>query len=152
MERHNSIANPMVARAAERETGSAAERTAEKASSLRDEVQARTRQMADEQKRKSADRMGSIARAVRSAAGDLEREMPQAAGFIQDAAQRLEETSADLKHLSLDEIMDRVGDFARRQPAAFFGGAVFAGFILSRFLKSSSSRTGEGPGASITPH
>lgn len=30
------------------------------------------------------------------------------------------------------------GQLARRQPAAFLGGAVAAGFILSRFMKASS--------------
>jgi hypothetical protein len=34
--------------------------------------------------------------------------------------------------------MDGVGKFAHTQPVAFFGGAVLAGLVLARFLKSST--------------
>jgi len=37
------------------------------------------------------------------------------------------------------EVVGGVGQFARRQPAVFFGTAVLAGLALSRFLKSSAA-------------
>jgi hypothetical protein len=100
--------------------------------------------MADRQKRAGAERVGSIARAVRSAAGNLEREMPAAAEFIESAARRIEEKSADYRDRSLDEIFGEITAFARRQPIAFFGGALLAGFVFSRFLKSSPPQQGTG--------
>jgi hypothetical protein len=36
-----------------------------------------------------------------------------------------------------------LNNFARSQPAAFFGGAVLAGFALSRFFKSSAEPSGQ---------
>jgi hypothetical protein len=45
-----------------------------------------------------------------------------------------------VRERSLEDLMCMVDDFARRQPAAFFGGSVVAGFLLSRFLKSSNAR------------
>jgi hypothetical protein len=64
--------------------------------------------------------------------------MPQAAGLIHDAATRLEGAAASLRDRSVDDLLRSLNDFARNQPAAFFGSAVLAGFALSRFLKSSA--------------
>jgi hypothetical protein len=122
----------------------AAERIKTKASSLREQAEERARSMADRQKRAGAERVGSIARAVRGAAGNLEREMPAAAEFIESAARRIEEKSADYRDRSLDEILGEITAFARRQPIAFFGGALLAGFVFSRFLKSSPPQQGTG--------
>lgn len=138
-----AAANAEAMRYPETGSGSAGERVKEKAASLGDEASKRAMQAAEKQKRAGADRMGSVARAVQGAAGDLEHEMPQAAGLMQDAARWLEETSADVSNRSIDDIMGQVRDFARRQPATFFGGALVAGFVVSRFLKSSAPASGE---------
>jgi hypothetical protein len=46
-----------------------------------------------------------------------------------------------LKERSVDDMLASVADFARRQPALFFAGAVATGFALSRFSKSSADRS-----------
>jgi len=95
--------------------------------------------LAEEQKSAGADKIKHVARAVDQAADHLERELPQAARTIRDAAARLEQVSAGLKDRSVDDLLGTFGSFARSQPVAFFGGAVLTGFILARFLKSSSA-------------
>jgi hypothetical protein len=77
---------------------------------------------------------------VRRAAGDLEPDMPRAAGYARQTADAMERASAALQERSLDELVGSVGQFARSQPAAFFGAAVLTGFALSRFLKSAAER------------
>jgi hypothetical protein len=139
----DSGASPVSARG-DHSSRAATDRVKAKASSLREEAEERARNMADRQKRAGAERVGSIARAVRSAAGNLEREMPAAAEFIESAARRIEEKSADYRDRSLDEIFGEITAFARRQPIAFFGGALLAGFVFSRFLKSSPPQQGTG--------
>ena len=104
----------------------------------------KAKEMAEAQKASGAEKMSGVAEAVHRAADDLGRELPQAAGYIHDAAASLEQASAALKDRSLDDLMDRVGQFARKQPVAFFGAAMLAGFALSRFLKSSAEPSGEG--------
>jgi len=101
-------------------------------------VKDKAMQIAEAQKASGAEKMQGIAGAVHAAAGSLEQELPQAAGYIHQAAESLEQASTALKERNLDELMGKVGDFARTQPMAFFGTAVFAGFALSRFLKSSA--------------
>ena len=104
------------------------------------------RDMAEHQKRKGAQGVGRVAKAARSAADELNQDMPKTAAFIQDAARQLEETSSNLRDRSIGEVIDAAGEFARRKPIAFVGCAAAAGFLFSRFLKSSSPRRGEGAG------
>lgn len=98
------------------------------------------RSFAEGRKHEGAERIGGMAQAIHSAADRIERELPQAAVYIHDAAARLQEASAMVRERSLEDLVGMVDDFARRQPAAFFGGSVVAGFLLARFLKSSNSR------------
>jgi hypothetical protein len=103
----------------------------------------RARRIAEQQKQVGADQIGGVARAVHGAAREIEQELPHAAGFIHDAAAKLEGAAASLRERSVDDLIRSLNNFARSQPAAFFGGAVLAGFALSRFLKSSAEPGGE---------
>lgn len=96
------------------------------------------RQVAEEQQSAGAAKARTLAKAVHHAADDLEPQLPVAAGYIHSAAAKLDEASAALETRNLDELADRVREFAHNQPAAFFGAAALAGLALSRFLKSSA--------------
>ena len=60
----------------------------------------------------------------------LVRAIEAAASYVDDAAEKVREGS-------LNELMDNMTSFARRQPAAFLGLSVLAGFAAVRFLKAS---------------
>ena len=105
-------------------------------------VKERARTVAERQKKAGADQIGGVARAIHGAAHEIEQEMPHAAGFIHDAAAKLEGAADSLRDRSVDDLIRSLNKFARSQPAAFFGGAVLAGFALSRFLKSSAQPNG----------
>ncbi len=93
------------------------------------------------QKDYGADQMDGIARAAHGAAHELEEQLPMAADYVRDAASRLERASASLRERDVEDILGSIAQFARSQPAALFGGAVVAGFAISRFLKSSGQRS-----------
>ena len=95
-------------------------------------------EVAEQQKDAGADQVGHLARAMHGAASSLETEMPQIANYVHDAGQKLEKLATDLRHGSVDELMDKFGRYAKDQPALVFGGAMVAGFALTRFLKSSA--------------
>jgi len=95
---------------------------------------------AERQKSLGAEQLGGVARAVHSAAREFESEMPGVAQSVHNAAAKLEDASSSLREQSPEDIVGAIGRFARNQPAAFFGGAILAGFALSRFLKSSAAR------------
>jgi ABC-type transporter Mla subunit MlaD len=105
-------------------------------------VKEKARETAEQQKEAGAEQIGSVARAVHGAAGELERELPQAAAYVHDAADRLDRAASALRERKVDDLFQSLSDFARRQPATFFGSAMFAGFAISRFLKSSAGKQG----------
>jgi hypothetical protein len=88
---------------------------------------------AEEQKRVGAEHAQGLARAVHSAAGELEKTSPQVARYVHEAGSAMDSLSRTLRDSSPGELMGRMEDLARRQPVAFFGAAVLAGFAL-RFL------------------
>jgi hypothetical protein len=106
------------------------------ASNLKDQA----RDAADDVKSKGAERLAGVSRAVHGAADELGREMPQTAGYIHSAAETLESATSALRERSVEDLATSFINFARRQPAAAFAGAVLAGFALSRFLLSSAER------------
>jgi ribosomal protein L12E/L44/L45/RPP1/RPP2 len=103
-------------------------------------VKEKARETAEQQKDAGAEQIGGIARAVHGAAGELERELPHAAAYVHDAAERIDRAASALRERNIDDLFHSLSDFARRQPATFFGSAVFAGFAISRFLKSSAGK------------
>jgi hypothetical protein len=96
--------------------------------------------LADQQKDAGADQIEGMAHAIHGAARELEGEMPVAAGYVHDAASRLQDAAQRLHERGIGELLNDVNNFARSQPTAFFGGAVLAGFMITRFLKSSAAR------------
>jgi hypothetical protein len=122
------------------QVSSVAEQVRAQAAEVIDPLKEKARTAAEEQKEAGAEQIGSVARAVHAAAGELEQELPQAAAYVHDAADRLERAASALRERSVKDIFRSLSDFARNQPATFFCSAVFAGFALSRFLKSSAGK------------
>ena len=87
-----------------------------------------------------ADYVTMIADTAESAAAELEDKAPELARMVQDVADRASAFADDLRHHSPEEMLDVAAEFARDNPRLFIGGAVAAGFLLSRFLKSGSAK------------
>ncbi|MBS3647335.1 hypothetical protein KEU06_01685 [Pseudaminobacter sp. 19-2017] len=102
------------------------------AQSARDKAE----EFAEHGKEAGANRIEGFAQVARNTADDLEKQSPEIAGYVRQAADGLERAASSVRGRSVGEFVDMVDDFARRQPAAFFGSAVLAGFVLSRFIKS----------------
>lgn len=93
-------------------------------------------QIADQQKQSGARQLSGIAGAVHAAADQLEDQLPGAATYIHDAAERIDRAATDLRHRNLGDIADSVRQLGQERPLALFGGALLAGFVMTRFLKS----------------
>lgn len=87
-----------------------------------------------------ADYVTMIADTAESAAEALEDKAPELARMVQDVADRASSFADDLRNHSPEEMLDVAAEFARENPRLFIGGAVAAGFLLSRFLKSGSAK------------
>lgn len=92
-----------------------------------------------EYKHATAKGIGDLATALRSSARELESsEQATVARFARSAADGLQQLSGALERRDLDGLVREAESFARRQPLVFFAGAMAAGFLAVRFLKSTS--------------
>jgi hypothetical protein len=94
---------------------------------------------AEDKKNAGADFVSGLAGAVRRAAGAFDDQIPQASDYIRQAAVQIDGASDALRQRNVSELVEGVQDFARRQPTAFLGITVLAGFAAVRFLRSSTS-------------
>lgn len=110
----------------------------EQASQFAADVGHELKKTAEDQKMRGAEAIQCFARAIESAAGELEKQSPRLARSARDAAQKVEGLSHNITNRNVDELMNAATGLARSQPVLFIGGAIAAGFAFSRFLKSSA--------------
>jgi len=99
------------------------------------------KQTVDSQKSAGADYVGSLAETIRRAARKFDGDLPIAGTYIRKAASQVEGVADTIRTGNFNELLQGAQSFARRQPTAFLGMAVLAGFGLVRFLKSSTDHS-----------
>jgi len=100
----------------------------------------RVQEQVHEQQRSGADFVERFATNIRDAARAFESDAPFAARGINSAAEYVEDTAEKIRNGSFRDLVDGATDFAKRQPAAFLGISVLAGFTAIRFLKASGGQ------------
>lgn len=110
--------------------------------SMAEEARVLLADMVDQQKLTGAEAVAGFAHAAQVAARDLEETSPQMARLIRAAADGADRVAEGIRTRSVSDLVDTLSDFGRRQPAAFLGGAVLAGFVLARFFKSDAHAAG----------
>src|SRR4051812_45254115 len=102
-----------------------------------DQIQGQAR----EQQRSGADFVERLADNIREAGRVFEHDVPFAARGIDSAADYVEDAAGKIREGSFRDLLDGATDFAKRQPAAFLGISVLAGFAAVRFLKASGGQS-----------
>ncbi|HWL82715.1 MAG TPA: hypothetical protein VNR89_17335 [Roseomonas sp.] len=125
-------------------------------------AQEKVEQVVEQQKEAGAEQGRHLADAVRRVADDLEDASPEIARHVRSAADSVDSMANALRERSVGDLVSQVNAFAHRQPVAFFGAAMVAGFALTRFARSSArdsrmsysgARTGSmTPRTGTTPH
>lgn len=93
----------------------------------------------DQRKIETSGNLQQIAGALRDVGHTLEGNGLGAVGRVTDrAAEQVERTADYLRRRDFDGLVRDTRDFARNHPEIFVGGAVLAGVLLGRFLRSSS--------------
>lgn len=93
----------------------------------------------DEQKRLAADRLSGVAGALRQTSQGLHDQDDTIAQYADSFAEQVDKLSNYLRERDLSQLVGDVRQVAHRQPELFVAGALAAGFLLGRFLKSSGS-------------
>lgn len=102
-----------------------------------DQIQSQAR----EQQRSGADFIARLGGNIREAGRAFETDVPFAARGIDSAADYVENAAQKIREGSFRDLVEGATDFAKRQPAAFLGISVLAGFAAVRFLKASGGHS-----------
>jgi hypothetical protein len=124
----------------------AADAAKEAASGTADHLQDQARQ----QQRTGADFIERFAGNIREASRAFESDAPFAARGINSAAEFVQDTAEKIRSGGFRDLVDGATDFAKRQPAAFLGLSVLAGFAAVRFLKASGGPSSSSPHANAS--
>lgn len=122
-----------------KETASrATEQVKDRAAQVADQARSAATSQATTQKERVTGSLSGVAQALRQT-GDQLRDQDQmgVTGYIEQAASQVENFSNYLQRRNINELIEDVEHFARRQPALFLGGAFVLGLLGTRFLKSS---------------
>ena len=107
-----------------------------------DQAKRQAKSTLDEQKSRTAEQLGGIAGALRQTGEQLqEQDNAMVAQYAQGAADQIERFSNYLQTAEVSELWRETQNLARRQPELFVAGALAGGFLLARFLKSSSAQS-----------
>lgn len=135
------------------EIGDKAQQTFDQAKNVAQETAGTVMQQAQDQAsmrisnglEQAAGMVGSLSDALDSVGRQLrENEQSGLAGYAGQAAEKLDRFAGYLERSDVEDLVGQVERFARSQPAIFLGGAFAAGFLATRFLKSSAPRTRSG--------
>jgi hypothetical protein len=89
-------------------------------------------------KARAAETLSSIASSLLLSSQQLrDQNQGGVSRYVERAADQLDSVARYLQTAEPSELVDRVENFARRQPALFIGGAFALGLLGARFLKSS---------------
>jgi hypothetical protein len=108
------------------------------ASNMASQSTEKLKQAVEGQKNVGAEYVGNLADTLRRAAREFDNDLPIAGSYMRKAASQVENVSDSIRNGNLEDLMQEVQSFARRQPTAFLGMSVLAGFAMVRFLKSSA--------------
>lgn len=119
-----------------------ADKAKEQAKSMATQAAEQGKSAVNQQKDSVAQQVDSVGGAMRSAADRLEQEgQPQAGYYVSMFADQIETFGRQLRKKDANTLIRDMERLSRRSPVAFFAGALVAGFVASRFLKSSAERS-----------
>ncbi len=118
--------------------------TREHAGEFKDEVLRNGRRVINQSKDTAADVIIDFADALGSAAGELDRKnRKDSAEYLRSASRLAREFSSTLREQDMSELVDQAASYGKRQPLLFLGGAVIAGFAVTRLLQSGNKHKEE---------
>jgi hypothetical protein len=99
-------------------------------------LQDKARGVMDDAQTRAADQTRTAAHTLRDTAGNLNGELPWMRTALNKTADGFDHLTNALNRGDIQQTLNAVTDFARRQPALFMGLSVAAGFALARVGKT----------------
>ncbi|APX90436.1 hypothetical protein BV394_12440 [Brevirhabdus pacifica] len=117
-----------------------ADKARDEARTLAGDAKSMAHDRAESYKNTAANEAGKVADALRKASDDLRDGSPQERA-VSEIAAGLAGVADTIRDRDISDLITDATDFARRNPAAFLGGAALLGFAASRFAKASGSNS-----------
>lgn len=118
----------------------ASEQTRQKMSDLSQQARQKANDMVAQRKDQAAGVLDDFSQTVRQTAHQFdEQQHPMCSRMANRVADQVEHFSHLLHEKDLNHFVSETENLARRSPKLFLGGALAAGFMLARFMKSSSA-------------
>ncbi|XQU09284.1 hypothetical protein P4544_05870 [Halomonas sp. LY9] len=122
------------------------------ADEIKDAAREQAESVFERQRDNAANHTHTLGTVLNNAADEFDRQQQP---FCSEQARKLaghtERFSQHMRDKDLHSLCRSVEDYGRREPAMFIGGAIAAGFLVTRFLRSSPVNAPE-PAASSEPH
>lgn len=121
-------------------TPSTAEMVESTANRVTDQARSAVRNLANSQKGRVAERLGGVSQVLHETAKTIERQDATAGRYASQVADQFDRFTQNVKERPIEDLFGDVEEFARHQPLLFIGGAMAAGFLLGRMIKSTDTR------------
>ena len=118
-----------------RNVGAAAQ---EQLSTLGEDVGEELIKAAEKQKVRGVEGIRTVVGVMNTAAAELDESSPAVAGYVRAASNSVANLSQALDARDVKDLFRSALGTAKENPVLFFTGAVAGGFLISRFLRSSS--------------
>ena len=133
-------------------TGNTVEQAKHAIANVAEQATARAESGLTRAKDRTAGTLDAVAQSLRSVGNDLRGRNEETIGrFVDRAADRADQIANRLNNADPAAWIDDIEKFARREPALFIGGAIAAGLLAARFLKSSRRAEGQQPSSTQQP-
>lgn len=114
------------------------ERARDSAEDVKGAAQRQAESLFDHQKSAAAEQTHKISQVLHKMGDEFDQQQqPTFSRWVNQLASQTDRVSDQLRHQDLRHLLRTAGAYSRREPMLFMGGAIAAGFLVSRFLRSS---------------
>lgn len=130
---------------AKQQTSQVLQQAQEKAGEVMGQARGQIVTQLAEKKGVAAEGLSNISLALRQASMSLQGQNQEKVGhYAETAAEQLERFGDYLQEQDVEQIIDNVQDYARRNPALILGSTFALGFLAARFLKNAGPESPSG--------
>jgi ElaB/YqjD/DUF883 family membrane-anchored ribosome-binding protein len=113
----------------------------EQVMNLTDQLRQQATSQLNSQKEQLVDGLETVALLLHQAGEHAQlQDKAMIANYVDKAAEQVSTLSETIGQQDLTQVMQTTKDFARREPMLFVGGALLAGFLGTRFMRSSADK------------
>ncbi len=114
------------------------ERARDSAEDVKGAAQRRAESLFDNQKSAAAEQTHKVSQVLHKMGDEFDQQQQTTfSRWANQLADQTDHVADQLRHQDLQHLLHNAGAYSRREPMLYMGGAIAAGFVVARFLRSS---------------